>query len=326
MAASVATFDNNMADLVFELSDREIYNDIRSEIDVTVTDTDTVIDSDAIYDGGSRSIDRENMGAGTSVDIDVYSLTGDRKVNWLNARITYASNRFQNVTQEWCEGLGGNWYPPFDPKYPAYSYSVCYFLSFQAQMDAEIIAEYDNYCTVRVTNNAAVALDFHLSVTYNFLLRPIQTHEVSSTQQVTLTVRAIDDTSVLKYGRRVMNLRWALGQTEEQMQILLDAYLDRHSEPVDNITMTLEGHDSTLVTQILTRKISDCITVINDEMSINADYFINAIDVNKHVDGLLEARYVLERLRGAAYGSGREDVTWFLIGTSLLDGPHFLAP
>ena len=40
MGTSVATFTNTMADLAYELSDREIYNDVRSDTVVSVTTTE----------------------------------------------------------------------------------------------------------------------------------------------------------------------------------------------------------------------------------------------------------------------------------------------
>ena len=53
MADSVATFIDQMAKLKYIIDDREIYNDIRSQIDVS--ETDIVLESGPEYDNGTRT-------------------------------------------------------------------------------------------------------------------------------------------------------------------------------------------------------------------------------------------------------------------------------
>lgn len=333
MAASVATFDNNMARLIYELDDREIYNDVRSQIDVTETETNTVIDSEAVYGEDEGRFQGRNLGA-ASRDVIINAATGDTRVTWLGASCLSAYSRFFGVSQSWCEDLGGVWFGPDDPTFFVYNRSRCYLNNLTAQVVTDIISESDASCTVRILNQSAVSIDDYTIVArYTKLDRPIMSHEASEATLLTLMVRATDDISILNYGRRVMNLTWPLGQTQVQMQSLVDAYRDRHCEPVARLTMTLIGDDSFKVTQILTRKISDCVTVINTQLGLSAKYYINAIDFNKRVDGLLIASFILEEARLTAASQGRqgfrsaaEDIDYWVWDTSWWDGGDYWAP
>ena len=255
---SVATFTNTMADITVELSDREIYNDIRSQIEGTV--------------------EENTSGLGFVAGLGVNTV-GVLPVN------TYDSI---------------SWGTP--------EVSAWYFegtVKIDTTVTWEVISSTDAIMYVTVTN-----LDPDHVVWF--------TIDCSYTGSYADTVRAYDDTSIKLYGRRVMNLTWPVGQTTEQVTNLAEAYLAKHKDPVPVLVMTVLGSTDTLIVQILTRKISDLITVVNTELGLNGDFYINTVNISQVIGGPLTARWELEQVR--LY----ETTTLFTLDTSELDGAHVL--
>ena len=169
---------------------------------------------------------------------------------------------------------------------------------------------------VKITNTGSYTMTIFFKVRYRFLTADAITHEESVPE--TLSVRAVDNTSIQKYGRRVMNLTWEEGTNEVNMQSLVNHYRDRYSEPIGRLVCTIKGTTDTLRTQIITREISDLVTVVCTNLGLNADCFINSISITDGPVGIPVAIWGLEIQR--TY----ELLTLFKLDTSELDGAHIL--
>jgi hypothetical protein len=328
------TFTDTMADISIELNDREIYNDIRSKIDITEETTTVGDGTPAGYNlwflyapGPYNTIN--NLLPGESRDITLYAKLGHTNVTWLKVWCRGASpDSIYDLSQSECVGLGGNWYPPYDPSFPAYSHSICYFPPNTDQITVSILSQGTvvigtttrYYITIRVVNTSALKSDAMVEVIYQYLAQEAIDGQVTvETMRRTLTVRATDATSIAKNGRRVMNLTWPLGQTQDQMQSLVEGYLERYKGAVAVGTMRIQGSTDALVVEILTRKVSDRITINHTTLSMVAvDFFINSVDIVHDTEGLLEATWQLEQVRVM------ESASIFTLDTSLLDGPDIL--
>lgn len=123
-------------------------------------------------------------------------------------------------------------------------------------------------------------------------------------------LRSVDETSVLKYGRRVMNLVWPMGQHPTYMQRIIDRYLERHSEPVCVANMLLVGKSDEIAQNILELDINDRVTITHPVLNIpreeegdyeyegfETEWFVNSIDCVHSVGGVLEGYFDLEQVR-----------------------------
>ncbi len=115
-----------------------------------------------------------------------------------------------------------------------------------------------------------------------------------------------------------MNLTWAEGTEEDAMQTLCDHYLTKHEEPLPRLRVRIKGTTDTLQTQIFTREISDLLTIVQDNLDINDDYYIDSITIQDGPADIPSCLWIVEKQRT------EEALTLFLIGTSELDGPHVL--
>jgi len=123
-------------------------------------------------------------------------------------------------------------------------------------------------------------------------------------------LRSVDETSVLKYGRRTMNLVWPMGQHPTYMQRIIDRYLERHSEPVCVANMLLVGKSAEIAQNILELDINDRVTITHPVLNIpreeegdyeyegfETEWFVNSIDCVHSVGGVLEGYFDLEQVR-----------------------------
>ena len=296
---SLATFDDTMLDLTLEFDDREIYNDIRSQVDVTVitpgaetwesvevTDTAIGFYSDTISDG-------------QHADVTLYT-----------RRLSYYALAWELPTADVSYTVAGGY-----TGVGGYVESGVYHTT----IDGVVTASNTRSATVRITNNTGYTirvLSVKCDYSYNDYEKMVG-NPTTGTQ--TLTVRATDATSIALYGRRVMNLTWPLGQTQEQTEGLAAAYLARYKDPVIRVKMTIIGKTDALIEEIYTRDISDLITVINTSLGLNADFYINNINLYHDPFGLPIVEWTLE------YQRTNETYTLFTLDTSELDGTHVLA-
>lgn len=299
---SEATFNNTMLDITLEYSDREIYNDIRSQVDITVVtpgegtwDSIEAVDTAiGVYSYGTYSVDN-----GQYVDITLYT------------RATYYSALvWENPIADVSYIVAGGYFG-------VGNYVESGF--YHATIECSIVTSDNRSVTIRVTNDIGYTIDI-LNVKCNYTYKKYEKvfgNPTTGTQS--LTVHEENATSIALYGRRTMNLVWPLGQSEEQTRALALSYLARYKDPVPILRMTVIGKTDALIEQIYTRKVSDLITAINTELGMNADYYINNKRIYHDPFGLPVVDWTLE------YQRTNETYTLFTLDTSELDGTHVLA-
>jgi hypothetical protein len=279
--------DDDFVDIVYELDDREIYNDIRSEIEITEDTEVTEPGSDPVYAYGQTRRGIGSFGLGEEKDVWTENLTGLSGLTFMDG---------------WGEGGVG-----FTLRLTATLVSV------------DTVGAY-THAVYHVVNDSGSLVVATLVANYMYIVAPAHdgtTH--TDTNQRTLTIRSTDATSIAKYGRRSMALTWPLGQTEAQMQALVSSYLSKYKEPVSRVTMTLVGKTDDIVLEILTRKISDCVAVTCNSIELDKQYFINAIDIEQQTNGILTAKWILEEVRAG------EALPLLIINTGEID-TAYIAP
>ena len=278
------TCDKLAKKLLYEYSDRAIYNDIRAEIGTTTSET--VVDADPTYewkvwDGHAA------LGPPGYLTIDgYYTATLEDPVSWQ------------------LEGGHSAWDYSFQPYY---------------DYDIKIISTNDpstKAVEIKNTGSAAGGQVYYV-IKYKYLASEAITHEEHVQQ--TLSVRAVDNDSIRKYGRRVMNMAWPQGTSPEQMQTIVNAVRDKYCEPWPVLKLTIEGDTNEKATQIFDREISDTIAVVSDALGMTSTTFyidsikIKANEVNTPIGtfGLVQQRT-------------QEAAGWFLIDTDWIDGTKLI--
>ncbi len=287
MGEIVATITNSMAEITYDLDDREIYNDIRAETEITETTTDLVTDEEAEYGTGHSSAIRDvTLYPGQSYSGIVHAPSSAPQFSWVRA--------MAQGSLDLANGSG-----------IVYDNLPC------------VISSVNGYsCTITFTNNTPAVLHrCSASAIYQYLVNGPVMHEETETKQLTYTIYATDETSKEAYGRCSRSLDWPLGQTKSQMQSIANAYLARYKDPYPRVTMRLLGSDDTKIALILALDISNRITVINSEIGMSANFFINSINLTHDLrdTGLLEATFDLEIERGS------ETYAPWILDTSELD-------
>jgi hypothetical protein len=279
-----------MRDIVLEINQRKIYNDIRSQIDVTeetTTTTDTTYEDYLV----SKRINLV-LAVGASIDVEIQTRNPATGVTWL-AGDTDAQGSAYSSTSGWVKLT-------------------------TVLLSSREAGNY-GYGTYRITNNQSESMRTDaLNAWYRY--EKTEAKVRTDTNQITIQVRATDETSIAKYGRRVLPLNWPLGQTQQQMQTLVEAYLEKYKEPVPLLSpLHIQGSTDALIEQIFTRQISDRITVTNTELGLaGGEFFINKISANYAWDGLLECDWECEQARDTELAS------FFTLDTSELDGTDIL--
>lgn len=278
------TVDDTMSQIRYELDDREIYNDIRSEIGILITET--VLDTDPTYSWKWRH---------RSLRLAPGQQVVERFIANLDAI-------------EWKLGTIGQVYARTMP----YETSELYY-DFSIILD--VLAD-GNTALVTIKNTGSRNCKVWYAVAHKYLSADEVTHEEQV--HVTLTVRATNAASIAKYGRRVMNLTWTEGTEEGEMQILVNHYVDRYVEPVARLRCTVKGSTDILRTQIITREISDQITVVCTNLGLYAECFINSISISDDPAGIPVCIWGLEIQRIIEYD------TLFILDTGEIHGSHIL--
>ena len=102
----------------------------------------------------------------------------------------------------------------------------------------------------------------------------------------TKTISVSNQTSIDAYGLRTLDLRTKLPLSEEVAIDMLNETLYQLKDPAPNISMLISGDTDGKLVEILERQISERITVINDKLGINADFFIEKETHEIHQGGL----------------------------------------
>jgi hypothetical protein len=273
-----------------DLSTREIYNDIRAECDITAIlelrpdacpdlyDTYETSASFAIAAGEVEvfqiSVPTEHLGA-IFTDAWISSITLDT---------------LAGLTQEECEAIEegtayeGQWDEESGLCYlPARASRFRLLIQGQNRETGELTVQvYNNY-----TEYEGYSANIVITAKY-VALNPEKRY---------VKFRSTNETSIAKYGRRVMNLTWPLGQHPLTMQYMVNKYCEHHCEPVVMASLTLHGKTDALAEQILTLKIDDKIQIIHPGIELDDEFFINSIDISHDVNGILEGTFDLEQVR-----------------------------
>jgi len=301
---------NQLRDFTLEISDREIYNDIRSECDVTEILTVRPDATPELFLPFTASTPSQQIPANSEVDLIATADEDHSEIIWGSiVDYSFHPDTILGWSQAVCEQLGGTW------RYSSsLGTSLCILPQSLVDQDVEfeIVSKDDTTCTIRVTNNSDYILRGKWYVSYMAL--------TPETRYIKL--RSINQDSIDKYGRRVMDLVWPLGITPNAMQSLIDNYCEHYCEPVSMAAMTLEGETDTKIDQILNMRIDDKHEIIHAGLDMDQEFFVNSVNVmfNREGTGLLTGTFSLEEVRAI------EETTFFIIGTSLIGGTHVIAP
>jgi len=284
----VALNIHDIQNFIVDLSDREIYNDIRAECDLTdilTLDPEELPEFFVRFIGHGHFYD---LAPHETVEIEVVPREDyHTEITWLGITDFGAVAVERGWVQAICEALGGDWYPPI----PVYGEdpieSVCNLPDSFGKIGVEIVHRRDTSCTVEVESKSDYTLRGHVYVEYLCLTPETRFFNLS----------AIDATSIQKYGRRTLPLNWSLGQTPDQMQEILDYYLAKHKEPVPFIDVTIMGKTEALQQRIAESEINDRIWVPCPVLEMDEEFWLNNINCRHDVQDCLEAIFDLEQIR-----------------------------
>lgn len=287
---------SDIQEFSIDLSDREIYNDIRAECDIwailelhpditpdffeaeSTTQTKSLPPSEGVH--ASVEVFYFEAGAGeegtyfTDASISEMTILPISGLSEAECEAIEAGTRFQG---EYYDGLCHVGVRPSRVRIYSTSYS-----SDHPKLWVYVRNEYGLY-----GNSNPYTVEVTVTAEY-YKLDPDQRY---------FKLRALDETSILKYGRRVMDLTWPLGQTPEQMQEIIDLYLERYAEPVCFANIKMLGKTAELQKQILGFDISDILLIVQAGLNLNTEFFINNINCRHDVSGCLEGTFDLEEVR-----------------------------
>ena len=279
------TINDTMADLRYELDDRFIYNDIRSELGYSTSETILDDTDPAVYEW--RLWQRYHaLPAPGYPTFQYFTATLGTPIEW----------RIRNVNVH-------------DYDYNAYSgYTI------------NLIDTNDSLTkAVEIKNTGASNGTIGYIVEYKLLISEAVEYTHEETTWNTLQVRATDSDSINKYGRRTMNLVWPTGATENQMQTVVDRYCDKYKEPAARLSLTLKGKDDTNLGIIYQAEVSQTVQVINANLGLNDLFYIDSIEIHGGIDGVPVC------VLGLTDQYTTETYSIFRLDSSLLDGEHVLA-
>lgn len=275
----------DMSDLELSFGEREIYNDIRAECDLTAI---LELRPDATPDYFTTFTAEAYIGHANPVAVGetrqiIASVNPDHtNIQWLNIVPEIGVATQMGMGEAECDSLGGSWHQSQNE-----SNQFCMLPREYAEYKYREISRTATTFTIEIENTGDYELVGWFDIEY-LAVSP-------ETRYVKL--RSIDDTSIEKYGRRVMNLVWQLGITPLAMQGLIDDYCERYAEPVVFARLTLIGKTDTLISRILDTHIDDAITLTNSDLELDHDFWVNQVQIIHRVDGLLEGLFELEQVR-----------------------------
>jgi len=277
--------NDTMADLTYQLDDRFVYNDIRSELGYSTTDT-VVDDVDpAVYEW--RLWQRYHaLPAPGYTTFQYFTATVGSPLAW----------RIRNVT--------------------AHDYDYAPYTGYTINLidTSETLTK-----AVEIKNTGASSGTIGYIVEYKLLISEAVEYTHEEMTWNTLQVRATDSDSINKYGRRTMNLVWPTGATENQMQAVVDRYRDKYKEPAARLSLTLKGKDDTNLGIIYQAEVSQTVQVINANLGLNDLFYIDSIEIHGGIDGVPVC------VLGLTDQYTTETYSVFIIDTSEIDGTHVIA-
>lgn len=281
----MTTFNaNRMQSFALEISDREIYNDIRAECDITKILTIRPDATPEFFEIFEAIGDAEGLEYGQTINVTVNADTDHSEIAWLElTRYTSVPETQFGWTQEQCEALDGIYREaPIGPP-------MCLLPSSLAPLSCRILTRHSNYVIVEVENLSDYTVRGSVYVSYTAVTSDLRF----------LKLRSVDETSMRKYGRRVMDLVWPLGQHPVTMQSMIDLYKTRYSEPVSMAEMTIEGINAANVAAILELRMDGKHQFIHPRLEMDQEFFVNHITggLNREGTNLLSGTFSLEQVR-----------------------------
>jgi hypothetical protein len=225
----------------------------------TITTGDThLIDIDAYYDAAWHDVYQGNFSEGVWV---TYNLDTYHTVTSMRVRMKYSNGSLggqQRIYEaDFINSTGTS------PDYTANSQSNGSGVDMTSDISITT-TKFAQSIKITITNNGTIP-------TYITLLKARGTYY---NPQTTVTRKSEDTTSQNDYQKRTLSFD-SKYMSADQAQDLTDYAIGKYKEPRGELTMTIQNQDSTTLTQILTREISDRITVVNTALGISADYFID---------------------------------------------------
>jgi hypothetical protein len=105
--------------------------------------------------------------------------------------------------------------------------------------------------------------------------------------QTTVTRKAEDTTSQTAYQKRTLTIDGKYMTDAALAQDLSNYAIGKYKDPRAELSLSLINQDAATLTQILSREISDRITVVNTKLGISADYFIDYMQHDISMGGKL---------------------------------------
>jgi len=137
----------------------------------------------------------------------------------------------------------------------------------------------------------------------------------------TATQEATYATCISSHGEHVVTFDMPYQEDEDVGQGAADYILAKYKDPLAQArSIRVLGKTTALLTQILTRDISDRITLSETVTGVSDDFYINGVELMLTTDGYLQADYILTPAQDPFAGN------YFEIDTSALDGADVLAP
>lgn len=132
---------------------------------------------------------------------------------------------------------------------------------------------------------------------------------------------ATDATSIGDHGEHAVDFDMPYQSRQDVGQAASEYILAKFKDPLAQArTVSVVGRTAALLTQILTREVSDRLTLSETVTGVADDFFIQGMELTVMPEGCIGARYVLSPTHDPATGA------YFVIDTSALDGPDILAP
>jgi len=129
----------------------------------------------------------------------------------------------------------------------------------------------------------------------------------------TNTLEATDATSITTHGEHAVDFDMSYQANDNVGQGAADYLLAKFKDPLAQArTITVIGRTSALLTQILTRDISDRITLSETVTGVSDDFFINGMELVVKPSGHVQATYILTPAQDPFAG------LYWILGTSTL--------
>ena len=102
-----------------------------------------------------------------------------------------------------------------------------------------------------------------------------------------VTRKAEDSSSQSAYQKRTLDINGKYMTSADKASDLVTYAIGKYKDPRAELSMTITNKDTTNLIQILSREISDRITVDNDKLGVNGDFFIDHMEHSISEGGLL---------------------------------------